>query len=85
MSVDQGRNRPLMGLQRRAVGGRTTTDSATPVAVRGLTGAAAISAGQSHTCALIKDGTARCWGWNDVGQLRDATTTNSSTPVAVSG
>jgi len=49
----------------------------------GLTDAAAITVGTLDSCALINDGTVRCWGSNWYGQLGDGTNTDSNTPVTV--
>ena len=58
-----------------------------PVAVSGLTGAVALAAGYGHTCALLVDGTMRCWGGNAEGELGNGTTATPGTarPVIVSG
>jgi len=68
------------------LGDGTTTDRRTPVAVSGLSSAVSLSSTSGYgMCALLGDGTARCWGRNDAGQLGDGTTTDRLTPVAVIG
>ena len=42
-----------------------------------------VTLGSNHTCALLSDGTVRCWGRNDNGQLGDGTTTDRLNPVQV--
>ena len=66
--------------------------NATPVAVSGINNAIAVSAGGWHTCALLQDGTVRCWGRNDFGQIGDGSQTArpptpnfNPTPVTVRG
>jgi alpha-tubulin suppressor-like RCC1 family protein len=68
------------------LGNGNTTSSSAPVAVDTFTdGATAVSitAGSSHTCALLNTGAVNCWGWNFDGQLGNGNTANSSAPVAV--
>ena len=62
-------------------GGRQVT----PVAVTGLlTPATAIALGPSQSCALLANGTARCWGRNG-GALGDGTTADRAEPTRVKG
>jgi alpha-tubulin suppressor-like RCC1 family protein len=59
--------------------------STTPVAVSELSGITAVSAGSSHSLALLENGTVMAWGSNESGQLGDGTQNDSSVPVAVTG
>jgi alpha-tubulin suppressor-like RCC1 family protein len=66
------------------LGDGTNTEATTPVDVSGLaSGVAAVSAGESHTCAVLTTGQVRCWGQNSFGQLGDNSNSPSNTPVTV--
>ena len=65
------------------LGNGTTTDSASPVEVSGITTAKAVAAGYDHSCALLSDGTIECWGDNSAGHLGNGSTTDSANPVTV--
>ena len=56
-----------------------------PVRIPGLTDVVAISTGDRHSLALLKDGTVRAWGQNRFGQVGDGTTINRDTPTPVQG
>jgi alpha-tubulin suppressor-like RCC1 family protein len=47
-------------------------------------GVIAMTAGGDHTCAVVGNGEARCWGWNDFGQVGNGTTETQNTAVPVS-
>lgn len=57
----------------------------TPQTVSGITTATVIAAGRAHSCAVLGDQSAKCWGINIYGQLGNNSTTNSNIPVVVSG
>ena len=74
------------------LGDGTTTTHASPSPASGGP-FAALGAGSTpdpsligtHACALTGTGAAYCWGWNASGQGGDGTTTDHSTPTAVTG
>jgi len=68
------------------IGDGTTAIATTATQVNGLTsGAIHVGAGNTHSCAVMSGGTVQCWGDNTYGQLGNGTTTNSPTPVSVTG
>jgi alpha-tubulin suppressor-like RCC1 family protein len=69
------------------LGNNSTASSGTPARVRAVGGAgflinvASVAAGGCHSLALLKDGTANCWGANGSGQLGNGAAVSQSTPV----
>ncbi|HEY3358619.1 MAG TPA: hypothetical protein VGQ83_35555 [Polyangia bacterium] len=51
----------------------------------GISTAVGLASGMYHTCALLGDGTAKCWGYDGFGQLGSNAPTWSGTPVMVQG
>ncbi len=75
------------------LGGGFTFDFVTPIPtpVIGIANggqtvpAAGVTAESAHACAWLQDGTVRCWGSNDYGELGDGTFDDRATPVTVQG
>jgi alpha-tubulin suppressor-like RCC1 family protein len=68
------------------LGNGTNTSSSVPVAVQGLPARArSIAAASTVSCAVLIDGSAYCWGFNNFGQLGDGTTQDRNLPVRVQG
>jgi alpha-tubulin suppressor-like RCC1 family protein len=88
--IDDGTVRCWGENQDGQLGDGSTTNSVTPVPVVGVSNAIAIAAGNAangddDTCALLADGTERCWGNNFLGELGDGTTTSATVPQTVVG
>ena len=61
--------------------GTSGTVRNTPVPVLDITNVTRIALGGDHSCALLTDGSIKCWGKNDFGQLGDGSRTDRRTPV----
>ena len=59
--------------------------SASPIAAAAGVAATRVSAGSTHTCAIVSGGAAYCWGSNEYGVLGNAGSPGGRTPVAVTG
>jgi alpha-tubulin suppressor-like RCC1 family protein len=76
--------------QHGELGNGKKRDSPTPVAVKGIREARAISVGGDEfgggsTCAVLARGTVECWGDNEAGQLGNGSSTDSAIPVVAKG
>ena len=68
------------------LGNNSNTPSPVPVQVVGLTsGVIDIACGRYHSCAVLNDGSVKCWGYNGGGALGDGTNVDKLTPVSVVG
>jgi alpha-tubulin suppressor-like RCC1 family protein len=68
------------------LGNGTFSDTVAPMPVSGGGSIPQVTAGgYAHTCHRRINGGARCWGFNENGQLGNGTTTTSPTPVVVVG
>ena len=71
------------------IGGVNTVAIPTPAPVLDTTGTGSlgniksIALGNNHSCAVLEDKTARCWGLNNRGQLGDGTIERRTIPVPV--
>jgi alpha-tubulin suppressor-like RCC1 family protein len=71
------------------LGDNTTTNKLSPIQVHGtnnigyLTGIAAVAAGDTHSVVLGANMKVYAWGYNNKGQVGDASTTTRKTPVVV--
>jgi alpha-tubulin suppressor-like RCC1 family protein len=70
------------------LGNGTNENSESPVLVEGLSGVTQVAvngldSSSGHSCALLDDGSARCWGTNFHGQLGNGELLDSNTPVEV--
>jgi hypothetical protein len=69
-----------------SLGGWDALCRKSPTDVVGLNnGVVSVAAGGWHTCALMADGTLKCWGWNDAGQLGIDSRSDMHTPAKVPG
>lgn len=65
--------------------GAYVPDTLLPSELPGLAGATQVSVGMNHVCALMADGTVKCAGDNEYGQLGTGTTTPTTIPQTVFG
>jgi alpha-tubulin suppressor-like RCC1 family protein len=66
--------------------GSSVIESATPLAVVGLTNVLEVQVGDLHACARLENGAVYCWGDNYSGQVSgDTSVANSRIPLLMTG
>lgn len=70
-----------------SIPGKPTPPKTTPKPklVAGLKGVTAVALGGDHSCVLLQDGSATCWGDNEKGQLGDGSSAKKHAPAKVKG
>jgi alpha-tubulin suppressor-like RCC1 family protein len=66
-------------------GAKSNAGQRDPSTVTGGLKFTALALGRTHTCGLIADGSAYCWGGNTQGQLGDGTVDERLAPVKAAG
>ena len=67
-------------------GNNSAISNSAPVDINNISFVAtAIAAGNAHTCAILGDGTIKCWGSNANGKLGGTDVARRSTPMDVNG
>ena len=64
-------------------GDDTGANAKVPVDVVGITNAVQVSVGKQQACALLANGSVKCWGYGIEGSLGNGTNDTSSTPVSM--
>ncbi|HVQ88493.1 MAG TPA: chromosome condensation regulator RCC1 [Actinomycetes bacterium] len=65
--------------------GSDLSDQLKPVTVPNLDNVMHVSVGDYNTCAILKGGKLKCWGYNDYGAVGDGTTHERHLPTQVNG
>jgi alpha-tubulin suppressor-like RCC1 family protein len=65
--------------------GQSASASSVPVEVLGVSDATGLAYGEWHGCALLGNGSVKCWGRGLEGELGNAASATSATPVTVKG
>ena len=66
-------------------GSSSSTPQTTPVTVSDITNANKIYCADAYSCAILSDGSMKCWGRGNEGQMGNGSSSSQSTPVSPTG